>query len=204
MATDPAATSHKAMPQCRRLQFSLRTLLVFVTLAAIVCSFIKWFGPRYFLRVFEIGLQCPFGELVIPVAFAVVCGASSWAFARRFAFHPRMSVAWILIGSLVFLNLAACGYLTWAHDRLTNHLLKINASASWLHPDRALLELDVYLEARYPPPPGTFRIHGMLPLIRFILDATIFFFSGCLGASGETVACQVSPREDAWTNQGDG
>ena len=177
-------TSNKAMLQRRRFQFSLRTLLVVVLLVAVACSLVKWFGPIYFLRVVGLALfNCPCGELLVPVVFAIVCSAGTWAFARRFDFCPRMSVVWLLLGVFLFLNVAACGYLVWAHDRVTQHLLEIsNSSASWLYPDRALMELDAYLEARNPAPPGTIRIHGMWDYIRFTLDEAIFLLSGSLGA----------------------
>ena len=66
---------------------------------------------------------------------------------------------------------------------MENNLPDIQASAPWPHPDRAIIALYRYFEARTPPsPPGTFRIEGMWPEVQLAFYAINVALAGMLGA----------------------
>jgi hypothetical protein len=86
-----------------------------------------------------------------------------------------------------FLALAAicmlmATYLGFAFARISNTALAEDNQwpRPWPYPDQWLLRWNDQLDAEYPAPPGTLKIHGEIPRMRFrlLVGFSAFFLAG--------------------------
>lgn len=166
----------------KRWQFTLRQLFGAVTVAAVVCGTIRWFGVWNFLRLFEEGIyKCPSGGIVIPAVFGLLCAIGTRTLARHFALSVRLSLRWSPFIVFFLIAVLALAYTAWARERVVYGMADLQYCERVPHPDWATLKLHGYLESLAPTPPGTFSYDGKWPLLKFILQAAVFVLSGITG-----------------------
>jgi hypothetical protein len=182
-----SAVDHRdsgAGPERRPFQYRLRTLLLAVLVFGVLCSFIKWFGATFFLRLFELAVyECPFGGAVVPAVFALLCGAVGWTLVRRLDLSVRLSATSVLTIVLLVSATTACVYAGWARYRVVYQMPDVCLGREWPYPDGAVMQLYRWLDARNPL--GTFKYHGEWLGVRFAMDGIVFLLAGigggCLG-----------------------
>ncbi len=180
-------------PGRRPFQYSLRTLMIAVLVFAMLCSFVKWFGVTFFVRLFFLAICiCPYGGAVVPTVFALLCGAIGWAVARRLDLSVRLSAASVLTMVLLMSAATTCAYAGWARYRVVYRMTEVCMGRAWPYPDWAVMQLYGWFDARNPP--GTFKYHGEWPTVRFTLDKLIFVLAGISGGCIGLVVPRFLPR----------
>jgi hypothetical protein len=136
-------------------QFSLRALLLAALAFALSlqwCGFVwRWVhesGPAYDIAV-----------VIAPLAVATVAYLIGQAGSGLVDSVPGRrvirSALWVVLAGI----LAATCYAIWARYRWVNFLV-FTGSKTWPYPDPALMRYHGWLDARNPPPPGCFKLHG--------------------------------------------
>jgi hypothetical protein len=104
---------------------------------------------------------------------------AAFAFARWLGMAVRSSGARILVSTLRALVVVAALYLAWAHIRADDFMHLQDRGVP--HPDRAIIRLERWFDARRPVTPGSIKLHGEFPIVTFILGASVLVLSGGAG-----------------------
>jgi hypothetical protein len=104
---------------------------------------------------------------------------AAFAFARWLGVAVRSSRVRTLVSVLRAVVLAAALYAAWSHVR-ANYFIFLQ-DWGFPYPDRAIIRLERWFDARRPVPPGTIKMHGEFPIVTFIFGAMVLVLSGGAG-----------------------
>lgn len=135
--------------------FSLKALFLVVSSFAIPASF----GPQHYGWVIDFYFRYSLSILLLPVIFLLMC-----TFGSRLSESLCLSVSPLrsFIGfMLLVVSTFTVLYVIWARQRWLPVLFEdATWPRDWPYPDYILLGFHDWLDARYPAPPGSMKIHG--------------------------------------------
>jgi hypothetical protein len=104
---------------------------------------------------------------------------AAFGFARWFGLAIRTSGVRTLVSVLRALALAAALYLAWGHIRACSFADGLDHG--FPYPDRAIIALERWFDARRPASPGSLKLHGEFPTVAFLLGSLVLVLSGGAG-----------------------
>jgi hypothetical protein len=109
------------------------------------------------------------------LSFLAAFGFARWSglAIRPFGVRTLASVVRTLL-------VVAALYLAFAHFRARN-LILLDPDHGFPYPDRPIIRLERWFDARRPAPAGSLKLHGEFPLVAFILGALVILLSGGSG-----------------------
>lgn len=133
--------------------------------------------------------------------FCLVVGiAIAWAFAPVIHKHRARTRVAIKIGLAVVF--ATVSYLAWAQYRV-GRPFDLDPEHGLLYPDRQIIALNSWLDARRPVSPGSFKLHSEFPTVAFILGTMVVggmtlagLLLGLLSKRGRPLAEDPGDRRD--------
>lgn len=163
-----------------RFQFSLRSLLIFTTLFALVFPFrhdiLQWILEHDYLpRVLALVVAFVFGRRIGP-------GAESFRSSRRL----RLMTCAATVSAFSLLAFA----LFTRHRWLAEPLGQLGFPQDWPYPDKLLLAIHDWIDARRPTSPGYFKIHGEFYTVLAIFNAFVVL---AVSAAGVTLGFATAP-----------
>ena len=164
----------------RRFQFSLRSLFLLLLLFAIACSFVKWLGLLFFVRMFERGAGMV-GNLFALFNFVPwICWGLAQLFSRRCGGLCR---TWTPVLILSIILIPPTSYMTWTWYQTVfgAYLWDPAWPRAAPYADRALNNLNAYFDRRYRAGPGMLKIHSEWPRVCFTVSAVTFTLTGITG-----------------------
>jgi hypothetical protein len=105
---------------------------------------------------------------------------AAFAFARWVGMAVRSSGVRALVQVLRALLLAAALYLAWAHSR-TRYFIFLDPARGFPYPDRSIVRLERWFDARRPTPPGFIKMHGEFYTVAGVLGLLVLLLSGGAG-----------------------
>jgi hypothetical protein len=151
-------------------RFTPGTLMALIAAFGALFAWVRWQGSWY--RALRAASYSGIAwGLSFPAAFA---------FARRFGSAVRSSGMRTLVEVLRAVFLVAALYLAWAHIRTLNFVF-IDLPHGFPYPDRAIVGLERWFDARRPAPPGSIKLHGEFYTVAFLLGSLVLALSAITG-----------------------
>jgi hypothetical protein len=152
----------------RPIRFSLRSMLIVILVCAVLLAFfpqIRWIlgGKTTHYRI---------SAILIPGVIAVAAFLLGCRLAQASRRSLRSKSAKLLLCPLFVVACFACSYAIWGRRRVLT-LLAWEESRPLPYPDTAILAFHDWLDARNPPPPGFFKIHGEFYTVWLIADSVV-------------------------------
>ncbi len=162
-----------------RFQFSLRTILV----ATAICALLLGLGPS--LGVWALSFWNVTYTICVSLLIAIGAYTLGWLSSRHMRLH-QVSVLRIAGQVLLVICTFLTCYAFWWRYRWTWGTFDDPAwPRPWPYPDTLLSAFHDWLDARNPPPPGYFKIHGeayaVLRLLNLVYFGSLAATVGALG-----------------------
>jgi hypothetical protein len=152
-----------------RRRITLRAWMTAIAAVGLLFAWVRWEGSWSMALITAAHSTIAWGLIFL----------GAFAFARWLGMAVRPSGVRTPVSVLRALVLVVALYLAWAHRRAV-YFIDLQ-DWGFPYPDRAIIRLERWFDARRPVPPGSLKMHGEFPLVAFILGALVLVLSGAAG-----------------------